>query len=208
MERKEFDPKLIAHAKDYIDDLAKGINPFTKEEIPEEDIVNNVKISRCLFYVSEVLGEIVTNGNVKKPKQPKKVTFSLEGLDLSAFNYSSSPVNISDIVAQINSFRAENMSKLKTSAITDWLVDLKLLEVLIYNEKTRKYPTAMGNEMGIFKEDRMGLHGLYSVVLYDQKAQHFIIDNLPAVLEGGYNATKSRSEKESDSRLDNFPPDI
>ena len=29
------DINLVSHAKDYIDDLDKGINPFTKEEINE-----------------------------------------------------------------------------------------------------------------------------------------------------------------------------
>jgi len=39
----------IAYAKSYIEKLANGINPLTNQEVPESDIINNVKISRCLF---------------------------------------------------------------------------------------------------------------------------------------------------------------
>ena len=45
----------LHHAKHYIDSLANGLNPLDGTPIPEQDIVNNVKISRCLFFVSDVL---------------------------------------------------------------------------------------------------------------------------------------------------------
>ena len=67
------DIKLVEHAKDYIDDLANGINPFTKEEVNENDIVNNVKISRCLFYVSDLLKEIIDNEGITKHKNHKNI---------------------------------------------------------------------------------------------------------------------------------------
>ena len=41
----------LHRAKHYIDSLANGVNPLDGTPIPEQDIVNNVKISRCLFFV-------------------------------------------------------------------------------------------------------------------------------------------------------------
>ena len=46
---------LLKHAKGYIEKLANGINPLTGENIPETDIINNIRISRCLFYVNNIL---------------------------------------------------------------------------------------------------------------------------------------------------------
>lgn len=46
------DLNLLEHAKNYIDKMANGINPLTNENVSESDLINNVKISRCLFYVS------------------------------------------------------------------------------------------------------------------------------------------------------------
>ena len=42
----------IAYAKSFIDKLANGINPLDDTPIPEGDIVNHVRLSRCFFYVS------------------------------------------------------------------------------------------------------------------------------------------------------------
>ena len=45
-------------AQDWIEKLANGINPLTLEPVKEDDIVNNVHISRCLFFVSGMLGKV------------------------------------------------------------------------------------------------------------------------------------------------------
>lgn len=91
------DINLVSYAKDYIDDLAKGINPFTKEEVNENDIINNVKISRCLFYVSEILGEVISNGGVKKTPKQKQVDFNIDNIDIDSIEISDAPVTVSII---------------------------------------------------------------------------------------------------------------
>lgn len=192
------DIKLVQHAKDYIDAMARGVHPLTGQEIPEADTLNNIKISRCLYYVSDVLGEVIENGGVSKPQKGKKEPFDETKIDLTQIKYSKSPKNVSDLVNQINDLRPENMVKLKITAITDWLVDIDMLEVLTFNGKNRKLPTAKGLAMGIVKEERTGLYGTYQAVLYDENAQHFIIDNLPAIIQGGFNGKREREKKEED----------
>ena len=191
------DIKLVQHAKDYIDAMARGVHPLTGQEIPEEDTLNNIKISRCLYYVSDVLGEVIENGGVSKPQKGKKEPFDETKIELSKFPYSSSPKNVSDLAAQINALRPENMVKLKVTAITDWLVDIGMLEVLIFNDKKRKVPTEKGLAMGIVKEERTGLYGTYQAVLYDENAQHFILDNLSAIIQGGFNGKRERVKQEN-----------
>ena len=66
--------EIIKHAKDYIDSLANGTNPLTGEPVNESDVVNNVRISRCLFYVSEIL-EKVLNGERNILPRVKKSKF-------------------------------------------------------------------------------------------------------------------------------------
>lgn len=192
------DIKLVQHAKDYIDAMARGVHPLTGQEIPEADTLNNIKISRCLYYVSDVLGEVIENGGVSKPQKGKKEPFDETKIDVSQIKYSKSPKNVSDLVTQINELRPENMVKLKVTAITDWLVDIGMLEILTFNDKNRKLPTAKGLSMGIVKEERTGLYGTYQAVLYNEAAQHFIIDNLPAIIQGGYNGKRERAKKEEE----------
>ena len=66
----------IAYAKSFIDKLANGVNPIDDSTIPDSDIVNNVRLSRCFFYVSDILRQVIENGGITpapivKEKKPK-----------------------------------------------------------------------------------------------------------------------------------------
>ena len=52
------DKTKLKTAQEWIEKLANGINPLTSEPVKENDIVNNVHISRCLFFVSEMLKKV------------------------------------------------------------------------------------------------------------------------------------------------------
>ena len=66
--------ETIQHAKNYLDKLARGINPLTDEPVPEEELINNVRISRCFFYVSDVLRRVLENGGVGSVPRAKQNT--------------------------------------------------------------------------------------------------------------------------------------
>lgn len=62
------DQNKVTVAIDWITKLANGINPIDGSILPDSDIVNNVHISRCLFFVSNLLEEM----GRKKPSQQKQ----------------------------------------------------------------------------------------------------------------------------------------
>ena len=70
----------IAYAKSFMDKLANGINPLDDTPIPDADIVNNVRLSRCFFYVSDILRQVYENGGVTKPKRAPKKPFSIKNM--------------------------------------------------------------------------------------------------------------------------------
>lgn len=86
-------------------------------------------------------------------------------------------VCISEIVMRLNElFCAENMKKLRTEIITDYLQKNKYLEV---NDNQRKIPTKRGNILGIVTEERKNSKGdMYEINLYNIKAQQYIFDHL------------------------------
>lgn len=55
----------IERAKVYMDKLANGINPVDDSVVPEEDVVNNVRLSRCFFFVADVLEQVIENGGIQ-----------------------------------------------------------------------------------------------------------------------------------------------
>ena len=68
------DEEKIVTAKVWIEKLANGINPLNDELVKEDDIINNVHISRCLFYVTELLDEIKAETAVER--KGRKAFFS------------------------------------------------------------------------------------------------------------------------------------
>lgn len=87
----------IAYARSCIQKLANGINPVTGEEVSEGDVINQVRISRCLFYVSDILGQVVENGGISaRKKKAHKLPFQLDYQARDAFRYSETPIPISE----------------------------------------------------------------------------------------------------------------
>lgn len=175
--------EMIERAKMYMEKLANGINPIDDSVIPDQDTVNNVRLSRCFFYVADVLRQLMDNGGLKQQKSTKKLPFSLPMEDRARFEYSQSPIPVSEISKRINVLASEGMKPLTYKAIRDWLTSLELLaDVQDADGKMTKRPTPRGESMGILLETRNGRNGVYFVVVYNIDAQRFILDNLDAVI--------------------------
>lgn len=178
----------IEYAKSFIDKLANGINPLDDTVIKEDDVVNNVRLSRCFFYVSDVLRQVIENGGINK-KKIGWLKFELSADQILNFAYSESPIPISEIAKRLNSLIAEeNMRKISHRDLSNWLLATGMLcEQSTYDGKTTKRPTEQGNSIGISTEVRTGQRGEYTVVVYNKEAQTFIVDNLEAIIALKYN---------------------
>ena len=174
----------IQHTKSFIDKLANGINPLDDKPVADSDIINNVSISRCLFYASDIMRRIIENGGIKPIKNALKVPFSISQEQLSSFPYSEDALCISEITRIINSFiDTDTMRSLSYSDITKWLLQIDALcEEPNPQGKMVKRPTETGRQLGLSLERRTGMYGEYFVVLYNKNAQAFIIDNFDAIL--------------------------
>ena len=178
----------IEYAKSFIDKLANGINPLNDTIIKEDDIVNNVRLSRCFFYVSDILRQVIENGGTNK-KKSGKLRFELSTEELAKFPYSNSPITISEIAKRLNSLiNNESMRKISHRDLTNWLLSIGMLfEHSSFDGKTSKRPTEQGSNIGISTEVRTGQRGEYTVVVYNKEAQAFIVDNLEAIIALKYN---------------------
>lgn len=177
--------ETIARAKMYIDKLANGINPLDDTAVAENDIVNNVRISRCLFFVSDTLRRVLENGGVGVTSRVKKNKFKITAEELEKFEFSDRPIPVSEITKRINDIAdTENSTKLSHNTITSWLSEIGMLNEMINTEgKKRKRPTAEGAELGIFVKEVTSQNGTFNVVFYNKSAQKFIVDNIPSVIE-------------------------
>ena len=53
--------------------------PLTDQEVPEGEIIHNIRITRCLFYVSDVLKQVLENRGiqVRRVKNSEMLPFAL-----------------------------------------------------------------------------------------------------------------------------------
>lgn len=172
--------ETIARAQMYLEKLANGVNPLTDTEVNENDVVNNVRISRCLFYVSGILKQITGTGIY----EIRKTEFTLTPKQLADFHYSEEPITISEITKRLNHLvnPAESLT-LKNGVITDWLTSLGMLTNVTVNNKNHKRVTEAGTKIGIIFEQKENQQGQsYIAISYNSDAQHFIIDNIDTII--------------------------
>lgn len=176
-------------AKNYIDKMANGINPLTNQHTSENDMINNVHISRCLFYVSDILRQVIENGGeINKSNYKKRGNFYITNDQKFALKTVEHPVYVKDITNEINRVTEINDTKKFAAVwITNWLVSLEMLEVI----DGKKHATERGNEIGITTEMRYSQKiGNYYANIYSQTAQSFIYDNIDAILNFRNNSNK------------------
>lgn len=163
----------LLKAKSYLDKLANGINPITNELASENDTINNIHISRCLFYVSDVLRNLIENNNNPQKKKNSKIPFSVTPQQLADYVFDDNPITVTEITKKLNSLiDTEEMKGIKTTSITNWLIKINMLEY---------FADENGIQLGITTQERLGMYGSYKVVLYDSNVQQFILDNIDTI---------------------------
>ena len=173
--------ELLKHAQEYIEKMAQGINPITGEVVPEDDTLNNIKITRCLYYVNDVLKEVIAKGI--KGNKNKGIPFNLTIDELNNYEFTEE-LPLSKIVKKINDLKNNlDMNDLKLKDVYEWLIDIGLLEIVKINNKNCKRPTELGKDMGIRLKHVYNNYESYDIVIFNIEIQKFIIDNFNSLYE-------------------------
>lgn len=183
----------MKHAKEYIDKLANGIDPFTGKPVPDDDIVNNVKLSRCFFYISGILEKVIENGGEVSPVKTVEVVKSgrrgvvvINDEARAAFKCFINEVTPTAFTDMINKHLDPDISgRLKKNAIADWLSEVGMLENYeLPNGKMRRRPTESGSNEGIRLSEYFSADGFpRAAIMLSPAAQQFILDNIDAIAE-------------------------
>lgn len=183
----------MKHAKEYIDKLANGIDPFTGKPVPDDDIVNNVKLSRCFFYISGILEKVIKNGGEVSPVKTVEVVKSgrrgvvvITDEARSAFKCFINEVTPTAFTDMINKHLDPDISgRLKKNAIADWLSEVGMLENYeLPNGNMRRRPTESGSNEGIRLSEYFSADGFpRAAIMLSPAAQQFILDNIDAIAE-------------------------
>ena len=175
--------EIMQRAKMYMEKLAQGIDPISDQEIPEDSVLNNVRLARCFFYVSGVLDQVIANGGKVAHTPPKD--FSITEEELRRINPSQEPIRITQFVELVmNAINDADRKRLKTTTITSWLIEKGFMSKQADADgKSKRLPTAMGERIGLTVKLREGQYGTYQVVYYSEEARRFLLDHLQEILQ-------------------------
>ena len=178
--------ETMQRAKMYLDKLAQGIDPITNRDVPEDSVLNNVRLARCFFYVSGVLERVIQNGGQvgSKPKVTK-ADFCLTPQKLASLALPAEPMRISEFTELLYAAAGADpdMRKPSVTAFTNWLMEKGFLEKVNGTDgKSHRLPTAAGNSLGISTQVYQGQYGEYRSVYYNQEALSFMLDHLTDIL--------------------------
>ena len=181
--------EIIQHAKMYIDKMANGIDPLSDKALPDGDCLNQVRVSRCLFFVSDVLDRLIRRGGFKEKKEqkPAKAPFALTPSQKAGFRFSEIPYTVTVLTERLNELIDQTvMQKIKYKAITRYLMREKYIELVPFegaNNGFSKSATEKGREVGITSEVRTSSSGnRYLYVYYGIRAQRFILDHIEEIV--------------------------
>lgn len=177
------EPETMQRAKMYMDKLSQGIDPISGQEMPDDSVLNNVRLARCFFYVSGILQQVIENGGCVGSK-PKKNNFVLTPQLLEKLSPTERALRISEFTEMIALASGDdNAKRPATTVITDWLLEKGFMQKVPNAEgKQQRVPTEQGQQLGIYTEARQGQYGEYLAVYYTPKAQRFLIDHLEEIL--------------------------
>ena len=174
--------ETMQRAKMYLDKLSQGIDPITGSEVPAGDLLNNVRICRCLHYVSGVLEQVIANGGVVGKREG--TPFVIDRRKMAGIRLTQNPVSLTEFTGNIVAGMGDpNMKRPSPKAITGWLTEKGLMELTTDPEgKQRRLPTEAGIRAGLSTAQRTGQNGAYLAVYYDANIQRLILDHLEEIL--------------------------
>lgn len=174
------DEEKIVTAKVWIEKLANGINPLNDELVKDDDLINNVHISRCLFYVAELLSEVKTRTAAERIIRKK---FFLSANDAANISISK-PNGIANFVKLVNGYISDDMKALSAVQVIKWLRHEGLMqEVQKEDGHKTNLPTEDGKKIGITTEIQRNPEGLdYQRVVYSVDAQRFLLNNIESIV--------------------------
>ena len=173
--------ETMQRAKMYLDKLAQGIDPISGQEIPNDSVLNNVRLARCFFYVSGILDQVIANdGRVISGEK----NFYITQEEISRLQPSQEALRITQFADRItDGVHDPARKRLKATTITNWLIEKGFLEKRVDEAgKSKRLPTAAGEQLGLSVREMQVKAGPFQAVYYGANAQRFILDHLMDIL--------------------------
>ena len=200
-----YDLKRLEVAIQYIRRMSDGKNPVTNRPAPENEVLNNMNVHRCLKFIDEVLTDVHKSGGTvgmisqRAHKQFVSEIFPYDAL--AQYRYLQDQ-QISYFLKQLEEYLPEAQKiPVPATTITLWMRENGYLEKKVLGDtgKENSVPTRKGENLGLYMEKAGTYPNEYYRVFYNESAQRFIIDNFRRILtESEEIRERNRREKKKD----------
>lgn len=173
--------EMMYRTRDYLRRLARGQDPFSGEELPCEELLNNVVLCRAFTQAADIMDQVISNnGVVKKLPNKRREPFRITDAERAAVAVYEDPVGIQTVSGSVSNVIGPNVRTIPAAAMTAWLEHIGLLDTAKDEHgNVIRVATTDGNAAGIQTVERTSRDGrVYRKNLYDVCAQSFIIENL------------------------------
>ncbi|HEX3046760.1 MAG TPA: hypothetical protein VHY08_18545 [Bacillota bacterium] len=172
--------KLIKAAY-IINKMAAGVNPVNGSPIEKDHFLREPKIIGCLAFVEEVLHQVI-EGQVRIGKAPEE--FRITDEQKSKIELPGGKIGVNEFAKYVNQVIDLNQSKKLTGLeLNKQLKKMGILaEKSLEDGKTRTIATGKSTEYGIEMEMRSFNGREYEMVVFNEKAQKFLLDNLEKIM--------------------------
>lgn len=188
--------RIIAHTKLYMDLLAQGIDPISKQRITDDSVVLQERMKKCFAFVSEVFGEMLeNNGFVALTEQDaqrcrvviSKAEFSLSEEQIHEISVSTKPISPNEFLRRVNKVVDQQyMEKLSAKSVNAWLlsqgyiVESKFPATI--NRTVRK-PSDTAAQIGIREEETVDptTGEAKRQMVFSLQAQAYLLEHLEEI---------------------------
>lgn len=170
------DTQKLKETKGLIEKLANGVNPITNTPIQDESILNNPKIVRSFYFLTDYI-EIQIEQKKFPIKKPTKFVITHEQLEKVVLPIGE--IGINEIAKAINKVIDQQVSK----KVTGQMINKKLKELGILSEmvaedgKTNTITNENSEGYGIESVARNFNGREYQKIVYNEVGKEFLLDN-------------------------------
>ena len=153
-----YDLKRLEIAIQYIRRMSEGKNPVTNRPAPDNEVLTNMNVHRCLKFIDEVLTDVQKSGGTvgmvsqRAHKQSVSEVFPYDAL--AQYQYLQDQ-QISYFLKQLEEYLPEGQKMpVPATTITLWMRENGYLEKKVINDtgKENSVPTRKGEELGLYME--------------------------------------------------------
>lgn len=176
------DFEKMEKAKNVLLKIAKGINPVTGEEIPENNFICDARIIQCFYFVTEVLDN-VKNGVYSKSVE-KQTVFIISSDEKTRVTFPDGKIGVNEFSKQVNQCIDLSKSKKLTGVeLNKRLKNMGILsERVTESGKTRTIINESSANYG-FEMEKRKFNGVeYEMVVMNDKGKRYLLEDIEKIM--------------------------